>query len=52
MVASTVLRLPTVGSAVLLAVGTPWAPPVLFRKLPMPIQKAMASPASSPTTAP
>lgn len=50
VVARTALRLPTGGSAVLLAVPLAAAAP--FTKLPMPIHKAMASPASSPTTAP
>lgn len=38
------------GGTVLLARGA--APPMLATRLPMPTQKAMASPASSPTTAP
>lgn len=36
----------------LLAAGAPPAAPMLLTRLPMPTQKAMASPASSPTMAP
>lgn len=40
------------GRAVLLRAGTGAAAPMRITKLPMPIQKAMARPATSPTTAP
>lgn len=49
VVARMVVRLPTGGSTVLLGGG---APLMLCSRLPMPTQKAMARPASSPTTAP
>lgn len=52
VVMTVVVMLSNRGRAVVLTGGNEAGPDIRITKLPMPIQKAMARPATNPTTAP
>lgn len=52
VVMTVVVMLSNRGRAVVLSGGTGMGPDIRMTKLPMPIQKAIARPATNPTTAP